>query len=140
MKRNLVYAAVIGGTASVIGLTSAGLAAADNQPKGQGNGPGQGYSRQLEVKAQVLNMTTDQLRAQLKTKTLAQIAAEQNVSLETLQAKLAEQAQQRWQAAGLSAEEIQQRTKAMEDRHANCDGDGHAGVWGQHGPQRTSSD
>lgn len=89
-----------------------------------GNGAGVGYTQQIQSKATVLNMTTDQLREQLKTKTLYQIAEEKNVSIDTLHEQLQSQARERWQDRGLTDEQIQARADAMADRQADCDGDG----------------
>lgn len=120
MKKLLIYA---GGAVGLAGaaLMTTGAAFAANASNA---GNGYGYTSQLETKAQALNMTADQLREQLKTQTLYQIAADKGVSVDALQARVAEQARERWQAAGLTQEQIQERETAMAERQANCDGTG----------------
>lgn len=89
-----------------------------------GNGGGYGSSNRLETKAATVGMTTEQLSEKLKTKTMAEIIAEKGLSTEEYQAKMQAAAKSRWEKIGLSAEEIQKRTDAQQERQANCDGTG----------------
>lgn len=91
------------------------------------NGNGYGASNGLETKAATVGMTTEQLSEQLKTKTMAEIIAEKGLSTEDYQAKMQAAAKSRWEKMGLSAEEIQKRTDAQQERQANCDGTGTGG-------------
>ena len=130
-------------TFGIAGLAVAGLAgfgtysaSAMNAGYGQANGNGAGAQTALTSRATAVNLTADQLREQLQTKTMAQIAADQGLTLEQYQAKVREAAQARWEAHGLSAEEIATRTAEQAARQADCDGTGtgaqqHAG-YGQH--------
>jgi hypothetical protein len=69
-------------------------------------------------------MTTEQLRTQLETKTMLQVAEDNGVTAEQWQADLQTAAQERWQDRGLTQAEIDSRLQTMKDRQANCDGDG----------------
>ena len=126
-KRIIVGASVLAAAAV---FSTAGVALATNQygnhaQNGNGNGTGNGYSQQLQTKASTLKMTADQLREELKTKTLTQIAQEKQVSLDAVHQATQTAARARWQANGLSADEIKNRETAMADRQADCDGSGH---------------
>ena len=118
-----------GGAVLAIGamVATSGVAFAANQMgngNGNGNGKGSGYTQQLETKATTLKLTTDQLKEQLETKTLAQIAEEKNVALSTIHEAIQTQAKARWEANGATAEEIAAREASMTERQADCDGDG----------------
>lgn len=90
---------------------------------GQGNG--------LEIKAEALNITTDQLKEKLGTKTLLEVATELGISADQLHEKIQASSKQHWQEMGLSEEEIKERTAAQEQRQADCDGSGnHQGGFG----------
>jgi hypothetical protein len=122
-----------GGTVVAVGaiMATSGLALASNgNGLGMGGSNGSGYTQQLEVKASALKLTTAQLQDELKTKTLIQLAAEKNVSMDAIHEATAAQARTRWQANGLSAEQIKTREAAMAERQADCDGTGMGG--GQH--------
>lgn len=89
---------------------------------GYGHGQGQGQSQAWATKAQVLGMTEDQLRTELQTKTMLQIAEEKGITHEQLQEKMRASAQSRWTAAGLTQAQIEERTAQMEARQAAGDG------------------
>jgi hypothetical protein len=95
-----------------------------------GNGGGRGYQQSLTSKAEVLGMTSEELRTELESKTLLEIATEKGVSEDKLHAAIQASAQKRWAANGLSQSEIDSRLKDMTERQANCDGTGNGG--GQH--------
>lgn len=121
-------------SAGVVGLLVGGVALAGvvNADQPQQRQHGFGYERALETKAEVLGMDQDQLQTQLMDKTMAEVVAEQGVSLESFQAEMQQMREQRWQAMGLSEEEQQARIQAMDQRHENCDGSGNAQSGEQH--------
>lgn len=118
----------------VVGLLVAGvmLSAIANADEPMQRQIGFGYERALEAKAAVLGMDQDQLMQQLRDKTMAELAAEQGMSLESFQAEMKQVREQRWRALGLSEEEQQARTEAAQQRHENCDGSGNAEGGEQH--------
>lgn len=130
-------------TLGITGLAVAGMAgigtysvSAMGAGYGQANGNGNGAQTALTSKAEVVNLTADQLREQLQTKTMLQVAEDQGLTLEQYQAKVRAAAQNRWEDRGLSAEEIATRTADQAARQADCDGTGtgagqHTG-YGQH--------
>lgn len=130
-------------TLGITGLAVAGMAglgtysvSAMSAGNGQANGNGNGAQTALASKAEAVNLTADQLREQLQTKTMLQVAEDQGLTLEQYQAKVRAAAQTRWEDRGLSAEEIATRTAEQTERQADCDGTGtgaqqHAG-YGQH--------
>lgn len=112
---------------AVLGLATAGLMVVPsfvNAQSSNSNGNGYGYEQSLESKAKILNMTTEQLRTQLKTKTMLQIAEDNGLTAAQWQTDLQTAAQERWQERGLTQAEIDSRLQTMKDRQANCDGDG----------------
>ncbi len=111
----------------VLGLATAGLLIAPsfaNAQSGNSNGNGYGYEQALESKAKILNMTTEQLRTQLETKTMLQVAEDNGLTESQWQTQLQTAAQERWQDRGLTQAEIDSRLQTMKERQANCDGDG----------------
>ncbi len=106
-----------------------------------GNGGGYGYQSSLETRAPVLGMSASELQTALQTKTLSQIAAEQGMTQEQFQAKMQAAVTARWQAMGLSSDEIAARLAAREQRqeqnqatHTWGSGDG-ARSHGGYGPR-----
>ncbi len=121
MKKLLLTGSVI------LGLATAGLMVAPsfaNAQSGNSNGNGYGYEQALESKAKILNMTAEQLRTQLETKTMLQVAEDSGLTTAQWQTQLQTAATQRWQDRGLTQAEIDSRLQTMQDRQANCDGDG----------------
>lgn len=116
-------------TLAVVGVVGAGVmtvSALDGQQNteraqaGPRDGSGHGYGRQasLESRAALFGMTVDELQTALETKTMSQIAVERGMSEETFRAKMKEAAQARWEARGLSADEIAKRVTERDARHA----------------------
>lgn len=116
----------------VVGVSSLGVSALNGNENGAGmqygmqkrDGTGNGGGRQasLESRAGVLGMTGAELTEALKTKTMSQIAVERGMSEDTFRAKMTEVAQARWQARGLSQEQIAERVAKRDARHsANAD-------------------
>ncbi|MEI6237164.1 MAG: hypothetical protein WCP03_01005 [Candidatus Saccharibacteria bacterium] len=94
---------------------------------GNGAGMGNGYQQSLTTKAKILGMTEDQLKTQLQSKTLIEIAKDKGISEDQWHGKMEVAAQARWKANGLTQAEIDARTKTMEEQQANCDGTGNSG-------------
>lgn len=91
---------------------------------GAQNGQGNGYQSSLETRAKAVNMTTTQLTEALKTKTMDQVRIDQGVSEDGYHATVQAAATARWEARGLSSEEVKERQTWQADRQANCDGTG----------------
>lgn len=132
--RKLVTLGIAG--LAVAGMAGSGTYSVSAMNAGYGQANGNGATAALTSRAAAVNLTADQLREQLQTKTMTQIAKDQGLTLEQYQAKVREAAQARWEAHGLSAEEIATRTAEQAARQADCDGTGtgaqqHAG-YGQH--------
>ena len=128
---------VLGG--GVFTIAAAGLMLVPSMAQAQsgnvninGNGGGYGYQQSLTSKAEVLGMTSDQLRTELESKTLLEVATEKGVSEDQLHTAMQTAAQKRWAANGLSQSEIDSRLKDMSERQANCDGTGNGNGGGQH--------
>lgn len=126
MKKLLTY------SLGIAGLATAGLVAAPSFAQAQsansnmqGNGGGYGNQQVLQTKAQLLGMTEDQLRTELQTKTMLQIAADKGISEDKLHATMQQAAQARWQANGLTPAEIASRLQTMQERQAS-DHDGNS--------------
>lgn len=99
----------------------------------RGHGQGGGYQAALESKAQVLGMSVENLRKALETKTMSQIAVEKGITEKTFRTKMAEAAKARWEARGLSSQEIAQRIADREQRHSENHADHEFGSGdGQH--------
>lgn len=112
---------VVGVSASAIGgqANNAGVRAGIHQGVGQGGG----YETSLESRAAVFGMSTEELKTALATKTMSQIAVERGISEEAFRAKMTEAAKARWEARGLSEEEIAERVADREARHATNSAD-----------------
>ncbi|MFZ2125318.1 MAG: hypothetical protein WA087_00960 [Candidatus Saccharimonadales bacterium] len=98
-----------------------------------GNGGRYGYTQSLTAKAESLGMTSDELKTELETKTLQQIADEKGVNIDKVHDAMQSAAQKRWADNGLSEEEVANRLQDMKDRQASCDGTGTGMGGGQHG-------
>jgi len=104
----------------IVGASSLSVSALSGQANStgthQGNGQGSGYQASLESRAKIFGMSVDDLKKALETKTMSQIAVERGMSEETFQTKMAEAAKARWEARGLSSDEIATRTAEREAR------------------------
>lgn len=118
-------------TGSIIGITAIGalavaplsVGALTNTGRGGAygaNGSGNG----LEIKAQAMDMTTEQLKEKLQTKTTSEIITEQGITTDQYQEKVRSASQERWKEMGLSEDEIKTRTQDQIERQAECDGMG----------------
>jgi hypothetical protein len=109
---------------AVAGMAGLGTYSVSAMSAGNGQANGNGAQTALASKATAVNLTADQLREQLETKTMLQVAEDQGLTLEQYQAKVRDAAQSRWEDRGLSAEEIATRTAEQTERQADCDGTG----------------
>lgn len=126
MSKKLIFGSVAGlavlGALVIVPLSASALTAT-NQVRAGGYGAN-GRGNGLTIKAQAVNMTTEQLKEKLQTKTMAEVISDQGLTTEQFQEKVRTAVQERWQEMGLSQEEIQERTQAQQERQANCDGTG----------------
>ena len=122
MKKLLTLGIATLAVAGIAGASSLTASALNGQADGTGAriGAGQGNGRQssLESRAGVLGMSAADLEKALETKPMSQIAVERGMTEETFRAKMTEAAQARWEARGLSNEEIASRIADREARHA----------------------
>lgn len=110
-------------TASALVFVPLSVGAITNQVHGGSygaNGSGNG----LVIKAQSMDMTAGQLKEKLQTKTMAEVIADQGMTIDQYREEVQTAAQEHWQEMGLSDEEIQTRTQAQAERQADCDGAG----------------
>jgi hypothetical protein len=136
-KKVILVSAISIAAIGVMSLAPMAASALTTQTQAH-NGGGYGMSKGngSEVKAKALNMTTEQLREQLETKTLSEVIADQDMTLDQYHEKVQTAAQDRWQEMGLSEEEIQTRTQDQLNRQENCDGTGtNSGQGGYRGGQ-----
>lgn len=135
MKKILTISLVVTGIAMAGLMVLPSFASAMGQNSNvNGNGSGYGYQQVIESKAKALGMTVEELRTQLETKTLLEIAQEKGISEDQLHEAMQKSAQERWTAKGLSQSEIDARMQRMQERQASdheCDGTG-SGVGNQH--------
>ena len=127
MKKILTLGVATLAVAGIVGVGSLSASALNGQGNGtgaqtgarQGNvqGQGKGYQASLESRAKVLGMSAEDLKKALETKTISQIAKEKGMTESDFQSKMAEAAKARWEARGLSSEEIAKRTADREKRH-----------------------
>jgi hypothetical protein len=94
---------------------------------GNGSGNGNGYEQAVTTKAQILKMTTDELKTQLKTKTMDQIIESKGLTEDQFHEKMGAAAEARWKDRGLSTEEIAKRQAARSENQGDCDGTGTGG-------------
>jgi hypothetical protein len=124
MSKKIIIGSIAGLAAvSALALAPLSVDAIANQIHGGSygaNGSGNG----IVIKAQAMDMTSDQLKEKLQTKTMADVIADQGMTTEQYQEKVQTAAQERWQEMGLSDEEIQTRTQAQTERQSDCDGTG----------------
>ena len=128
MKKILTLGVATLAVAGIVGVGSLSASALNGQGNGtgaqtgarQGNvqGQGKGYQASLESRAKVLGMSAEDLKKALETKTISQIAKEKGMTESDFQAKMTEAAKARWEARGLSSDEIAKRTEEREKRHA----------------------
>ena len=126
MKKLLTLGVATLAVASIVGVSDLSASALNGEGNGtgaqigsrQGNSQGNGYQASPESRAKVLRMSVEDLKKALENKTMSQIAEEKGMTESDFQAKMAEAAKARWEARGLSSEEIAKRTAEREKRHA----------------------
>ena len=102
---------------------------------GAGMGAGSGYQASLDARAKAVGMTSAELTEALKSKTMDKIIADKKISTTDYQAKMTEASKARWQAKGLSSEEVQKRVEWQNNRHATATHDGTMQGQGGYGRQ-----
>ena len=115
----LVVAGVIGAysvSASAAGRN--GVRLQDGTGTHQQAGAGYGRQASLDSRAQDVGMTADELETALETKTMSEIAKDKGMTEEDFEAKMEAAAEARWEARGLSDEEIAARKADRESRQA----------------------
>lgn len=141
---SLAGAALLGGLAFTPVIANAQTAlqhrfgsetGASTHDGGAGNAGSNGFQASLESRAGAVDMTADQLREALQTQTMDQIMADKGISADEYQARMAEASRARWEARGLSAEEVQARVEWQQNRHATATHDGTANHQGGYGRQ-----
>lgn len=103
---------------------------------GSGNGGnGGGYQASLDARAKAVGMTSAELTEALKTKDMDDILADKKISTTDFQSKMAAASKARWEAKGLSADEVQKRVDWQKNRHATATHDGNNEGQGGYGRQ-----
>lgn len=109
----------------IAGLAAAGFAVAPSLASAQsaigsmsGGKNGSGYEQMIQTKAKIVGVDAAELKTQLQTKTMLQLAEENGVSKDQLQEAIKDAARQRWAEKGLSQSEVETRLKNMEERQA----------------------
>lgn len=102
---------------------------------GAGMGAGSGYQASLDARAKAVGMTSAELTEALKSKTMDKIIADKKISTADYQAKMTEASKARWEAKGLSADEVQKRVDWQKNRHATATHDGSNQGQGGYGRQ-----
>jgi spermidine/putrescine-binding protein len=123
MKKIIIISSLVAGLATA-GLVAAPSFAHAQSTNNTGNGNGYGYQQTLTSKAQTLGMTEAELRTQLETQTMLQVAESKGLSQEQWNVVAQQAAVERWQERGLTQTEIDSRLQDLKDRQVNCDGDG----------------
>ncbi len=127
MNKKLILGTVVGiAVAGAVASTPLMAFAQTSQNQARSGQNGSSSGNGLEIRAKAIDMTTEQLKEQLQTKTMSQVVSDQGMTTEQFQEQVREAANNRWQEMGLSDEEIQERTETQQERQANCDGSGSA--------------
>lgn len=127
MNKLLTFGVTAVAVAGAVGLGSLSVSAMNAQTRSYGTdqrqGVGGGRQAMLEQRASMFGMTVEELQKALQTKTMSQIAVEKGYTEDTVRAKMLENAKDRWEARGLSAEEIAERMQERDARHATNSAD-----------------
>lgn len=119
MNKIVTYSIGIAGLVAVGFIAVPNLVSAQSAAgnmNGSGNGPG--YQQMIQTKAKLLGISDAELKTQLQTKTMLQIAEENGISEDQFHKSMETAARQRWADRGLSQSEIDARLKNMEERQA----------------------
>jgi hypothetical protein len=131
-----VASALAGG--ATLGLTGiAGAQTGDDRPPAEAGKPG-GRGQKLDAAAKALNLSVDDLRSRLQDgKTLAQVAQEQNVDVQTVVDAMVADAtahiDQELQEGDLTAEEANERKANLNERMTRLVNEGKPKGGGPHG-------
>jgi hypothetical protein len=119
---------------SLLGLGTVGLLLyASNNTYAFGFGEG-GRDSMLERKAEILDMTVEELKEEASTKSFSQIAEGQGITLEQMHERMRIEATNRWREMGIDEQEIESRLERMEQKHREgCDGTMGGGKMGRLG-------
>lgn len=115
-------------------VRQAGTGSGMRSGAGNGNG-GSGYQASLDARAKAVGMTSAELTEALKTKDMDDILADKKISTADYQAKMAAASKARWEAKGLSADEVQKRVDWQKNRQATATHDGTNHAQGGYGRQ-----
>lgn len=136
MKKTLISGLILTGfIVSSIALIS-GVSAADKfNRQDNSNFPGKtaGHERMLEVKADILGISLEDLKVELENKTLREVFEASDVTLEKLHQRMQDSAVARWQERGFTDEEIQERLEWQNAKRAEGAGDCNANGSGRMG-------
>jgi len=108
----------------IVGMVITGIVAVPVFAQAQGrantnsNGGGYGYQKAIKSKAEILGLTEAELKTQLETKTMLQIAEEKGVSEDQFHGAMQKAATARWASKGLTQAEIDSRLQTMKERQA----------------------
>ena len=135
MKKTLIAGLILVGIAvsGIALINNASAAKFNDQANPNFSGKSTGYERMIEVKAEILSISADELKQGLENKTFRELLEEKNIDLEEMRQKMQEKAMARWQEKGFSEEEIQERIEWQETRHAEGVGDCQANGLGRIG-------
>jgi hypothetical protein len=119
MKKIVTYGIGIASLAAVGFAVAPSLASAQSTAGNMnGSGNGSGYQQMIQTKAKLLGISETELKTQLQTKSMLQLAQEKGISEDQLHKSMETAARQRWADMGLSQSEIDARLKNMEARQA----------------------
>ncbi len=126
MKKLLTYLGLIIG---IVTLTGVSYAAAQGYGWGASQEDRPGHQTMLESKAEIFNLSVDELQAKLDAgENFSQIAEETGANLEDLRTQKQEVKQERLDSMveddRISQEEADEKLKRMEEKQSECDGDG----------------
>ena len=107
-------AAGVLGTAAV-----AASPVAEAHVPGGGHARGERFEQMLANKAEFLGLTVDELKEELQTKTLRQIAEEQGITREDIIAHKRARLEEHWRNQGVSEEDIARRLERFDERTAD---------------------
>lgn len=137
MKKLLTIGFAVLAVAGIVGVSGLSASALNGQGNDAGttagSRQGNGYQSSLESRAKVVGMSVEDLKKALEDRTMSQIAKEKGMTESDFRSKMVEAAKARWEARGLSKEEIDKRTAEREKRHA-ANSAGHE--WGIGGGSR----
>jgi len=119
MKKIVTYSIGIASLAAVGFAVVPSLASAQSAAGNMnGSGNGSGYQQMIQTKAKLLGISETELKTQLQTKTMLQLAEEKGISADQIHKSMETAARQRWADMGLSQSEIDARLKNMAERQA----------------------